>query len=74
MMQKIFCACGKWIARIEDGKIFIYCSRCNEYHAVDLTALVPAVIVELESMLARLRQLQTGEDALVDGKRPRVFG
>ena len=74
-MQRIHCDdCGKWIARVEDGQLFIHCDRCNSYRPIDLAVFALVVIEVLEERLARLRQLQAGQDTPVDGKRPRVFG
>jgi hypothetical protein len=31
--------CGRWIARIEDGRLYIRCKRCNQDVEIELSLL-----------------------------------
>jgi phage FluMu protein Com len=31
--------CGRWLARIEDGRLYIRCPRCNQDEDIELSSL-----------------------------------
>ena len=54
-VQQIRCeSCGRWIARIEQGKIVIPCPRCKADHPVEVTTMIQF----LENWLIELRAEQ----------------
>ncbi|MHC4088689.1 MAG: hypothetical protein ACYSVY_00145 [Planctomycetota bacterium] len=63
---KVRCDCNRWLARVEDGGLYIRCSRCGEDHRIELTELM----VELEGWLRSIK-LEVWREA---GKPPRAFG
>jgi phage FluMu protein Com len=39
MAKQIKCTCGKLLARVENGTLYLWCKKCKGEVAVDLTQL-----------------------------------
>lgn len=53
--------CGRFLAKLERGRLYLYCPKCQGWHVVTVAELVRLMQLDIENFEAEQRTLERRE-------------